>query len=264
MNRGMGPICSKKYYTLDYVPTNDEWMMARGMVAMGNMDTDFKEIFLNAPDPRTASNLLVKWASKHYDQRKVVMDCAEVVRALGFPVLAKKLEADRVTVTAYKDGAFYHIAIPYMSKCQTDLAYIDGAEEGDKDGRRYTWKVPTADKVHLMAILGYHFGGKLLYEAEDSDPGSARTIHVIPKAAFHQIQACRSGDTQGAGNCRMVPDGDWMSVFTDYDVNFVADIKGLPWKDRKWDRTVKCWRVKTKHKADVLRMIKAHYGVDLT
>jgi len=109
VERGIGPVCSRRYYDPVHVPTEAQVMDTLGLLAVSNLPDHLIDAFLTLvnndhTNARKASNLLVYWASAHYADRDEVFKCCALIRSLGYTELADKLEVDRTEAMILDKG----------------------------------------------------------------------------------------------------------------------------------------------------------------
>ena len=106
---GIGPICRSNYGD-PQVPTSETMLKkALGLLAVADLPQDVvKDILKHKTDARTVCNMLVYYASYHYDNKTEVLKVTGIIRELGYENLATKLETDRtnISITVEESGDF--------------------------------------------------------------------------------------------------------------------------------------------------------------
>jgi len=286
VEHGIGPVCSKRYYNPLHKPDASQIKNALGLLACSDLPEHIQDGFLKLvntkggephANARLACNLLVYWASAHFDNRDEVFKCSAIVRTLGYTELADKLEADRTVAIVREHSDHIEAFIPDKYRFRGDMRDIPGAEAltttessptGDtvekplKVGRKVGWKVPIAEKDYFLTVLGYHCGGDLAC-------GDGR-IWKIPNKRWADLRPFKApaqattGTAPANGSIRLedTPNGH-VRVFTPYNTDFITDLKKIPWKQRRWNPNARCWEVGKKYEGRAKELIKTHYGVAL-
>lgn len=187
VSEGIGPICSTRYYDPLFVPTEAQVSEALGLLAFSGLpDTVIDGCLSFKNNARKFSNLLVYFASSVYDQRDEVFKVCKILRALGYTVLADKLEIDRIAARLTDKGDTIEAHIP--DKATAAIRRIKGVQpimvddlddDGPllidesqpkppprkiqaKTGRKLGWIVPMTARAHLECILGVYIPGELV------------------------------------------------------------------------------------------------------
>jgi len=268
VEHGIGPICSKRYYNPKHQPTKDDLKNALGLLAVSDLPDHIIDGFLSLvgndhANARRACNILVYWASAHYDNREEVFKCCSIIRALGYVELAEKLETDRTVVTLLDKGTHIEAYTPTKHPIPRDMERIPNVEplvDPDdqfgrqlKQGRKVGWKVPKAQEAYLMTVLGYYLGGKLAC-------GTAG-IRSLPTKRYGELLAFRrptmppvpvSGDmfkgypvhyAKGDAVIVRLPTAK-LGVYTPYHPEFIDALKkGIPYRWRAWNPQDRRWEV---------------------
>jgi len=229
---------------------------------------------------REANNILIYWASAHYDQRDEVFRCSQIMRALGYVTLADKLEIDRTTVSIKTKTDHLEAFVPQQTKFLITLRQIPGAHPLDpeqKQGHKVGWYIPMTEEHHLMAVLGVYFGGALML--------TSREIVKIPHASWATVWAIRNpppvqNPAPQGGNpnddfyqelseeptvvsVRNLGDG-WVGTHTPYSAKFVDDLKArIQSPYRRWDQINRRWLVLATQLPLLREIIAQHYGVQV-
>jgi hypothetical protein len=274
VEHGIGPVCSRRYYNPAHVPSADQVATSLGVLATSGLPEDLIEgclKFSDSGDARKLSNLLIYFASAHYDERSVVLTCSAVIRALGYVELADKLEQDRTVALVLDNGDHFECYITPAHEADRNLGRIPGAEpltvvDGTetlraKKGKKHGWKIPAAGKPHLDCVLGVAFGGKLM------TTGNSVMVKVIPRS-YYDLRAFTNPAPAGVvaptvveahDGVSITERGEKLEVRTPYNATFVAEIKLLPYKDRRW--CFGFWEVSARHLPTVRDLISRCYGV---
>ena len=284
VQHGIGPICSKRYYNPLHEPTDHQVKEALGLLAVSGLPDHIIDGFVglvnnNKVEARLGSNLLVYWASCHYDNREEVFRCSAIIRSLGYDDLADKLEIDR-TEARIKDNGDGTVTVYAGTKKRftLDMDKIPGVirVDGDKIGSKQRWNFPKAGMDHFLCLLGVHYPYKLA--CGDLLPDGLR-VWNIKKKYWRDLRVFRNycqpplspqappGVPQSppsglpSGGVALVVSGGWVAVYTPYNDPFKSDLKAqIPYKDREWTGT--CWRVKAAHIDTLIHLMRQHFGQD--
>ena len=267
VEHGIGPTCSRRYYSPLHVPTDDNVRDALGHLAAAGLPDDIVDAFLavvdnNHVNARTGCNLLIKWASAHYNERDLVLGCAKIIRALGYVELADKLENDRTAATIYILADKVEAYIPDKYTLERDMKGIPKADrmtESDgtptKLGHKVGWVFPLAQLPHFEAVLGVHCGGELAC--------GTKGVTIIARKRKADVMAFRfklkSAPTVG-GVVQLVPTPTGrVEVYSPYNQAFIDALKAsIPKGDRLW--TGRCWTVSSIFREVLRNLVFAHYG----
>lgn len=268
VEHGIGPICSKKYYNPQHVPTDQQVRLACGMLVQMGLPEEVRDCALSfRNDARLLSNVLVKYASSVYDQRDEVFKCATIMRTLGYVELADKLEEDRTRAVIRDQGDHLHAYAPYKLRFNGDMDKIPGVirlQNADgtqaKIGSKIGWHIPADQKDYFEAVLGFAFGGELACGDGKVWTIRKRTFaHILAFRAPAGAQTIQAPNGQGI---RLTLDHGRLDIFTPFNPFFKDDLKArINYKERSW--TGSCWRVLAKHEGLVKSLIQTHYGVQL-
>lgn len=267
---GLGPICSKRYYNPLFTPSEAQVQEALGLLAFAGLADHVVDSFLKLvnndhTNARKGCNLLVYWASAHYDAQDEVFKISKIIRALGYTELADKLEIDRTVVSLQDKGdPNYLIAfVPERNRSRQDIERVPGIEalrtyEGrqEKRGSKIGWKVPRVEQAHFECVLGVYFGGSLMV--------GLTGITTVPRRRLSDILAFRTPSLQAGaqaqvGNIRLSVVGNTLEVYTPYHQGFISDIRAL--RGRRWEANKKCWVVPLSDEGAIKAMILRHYNV---
>lgn len=294
VEHGIGPVCSKKYYDPEHVPTDKQVRDALGTLASSDLPPHIVDGFIKlVNNDRTAArqgcNLLVYWASVNYADRNEVFKCTEIIRCLGYLTLADKLEIDRTEGVIIVHEDHFETYLLRTKRLIKDMERIPGAkplikqesgiggvvsEKRLKRGRKEGWWVPKSETDHFKCVLGVHLAGKLMC--------GSKGLWQVPYCRWSQLLKFRQPkqtDTPKIPSRLNLPatasvvfaddpifivdgkDGE-LRVVTPYDTTFLSRLKdGIPRKQRRWDRNQRCWKVGIKYQAKVLELVVDCYGV---
>ena len=283
VQNGIGPVCSRRYYDPTHVPSEEDVMEALGLLHKGMTENKFPaelvtELRALKTDARKFSNTLVYFTSCHYDQRDTVLACAGIIRALGYDVMADKLEVDRVKVRIVEKGTTLEVYLAHTTRCHADLLRVPGAKNDlPKEGTKVGWTVPVDQRDHLMCIIGIHFYGDLVAIA-------GQGIGVILRKSWYDLQKFRNPPkpttapvtvttpagapaanvlvgSSPAGPVEIDVGQVNLRVRTPFNAAFKDALKAnIPYGDRSWDG---CWVVRAAHLDRVKGLIRAHFQVAL-
>lgn len=290
IEHGIGPVCSKRYYNPLHTPTEEQIRRALGHLAVSNLPDHLVDAclaFSDKGDARRLSNLLIYYASARYDEREEVLKCSAIIRALGYVELANKLEQDRTTALIQDTGEHLEVYLPSQWSVQAEVRKIPGATElwcevpdeyanapliGDAPatpvmkqarawrGKKEGWKIPKSGLPHLECILGVFFHGDLV------SYGNSNLQKIPRRRRVELLQYTQAPvvSTAAKESCSVAVRSDGkLEVHTEYKAGFIADLKRLPYRDRRWDPKKRCWEVAVRHQAEVYRLIRQHYNVTL-
>lgn len=270
---GIGPICSKRFYDPLHTPTPEMVASALGHLQASDLpDTITDAVLAKQAHAREACNLLIYWASAHYEVREIVFKCSRVIRAFGYVKLADKLEEDRVKVslkTALADPTHTEpclvATLPYKGAFQADAAWVPGHGRLPEEGRKVRWTFPLAQRRMVDTLLGFHFGGELAFGdlgLYDMPTVSRQALDAV-LAPFKSPARPSAATTPAA--VRIVNNGSMLVEFwSPYNPKWVEEFKStVDWQDRVWDPRAKCWRVRLKHIPALKTLALKHFGVQL-
>lgn len=277
VEHGIGPICSRRYYNPQHVPTEKMVREALGHLQVSGLPDYIIDAFLRLVNDkrrnaRKGSNLLVYWASCHYQDREEVFKCSRIIRALGYTELADKLEVDRTVARIENKGSYLLVYTLNRRNLKKDLRLIPGiepllddTEHPRKLGRKIGWKIPVEEKDHLLTVLGVHCGGDMVC----SDTG----VETVEKKTWRHLLAFRnkasnvedvSDKSKGCTICLSKAVYKYYSkkvyeVYTPYKVGFKEELKReVPYGQRSW--TGKCWIVTQPYLDAVKSLVSKHFG----
>jgi hypothetical protein len=266
VERGMGPVCSAKYYEIEHVITDEMVAHALGVVATSNLDPAVKMTAKHLKSrPREFSNVLVKWASAHYDQKEVVFDVADAVAALGFTALSARLREDRTKIHLRKHPTNPNLLTVHTASSWNfgaNMSRVPNARRTQKAGRYHGWEFPATSESVVRIILGHCFPGwwaTLLGSVERvMDLGysevrkalASLTAPVSPKVEINGDPVAKIIRVSQDGSLEIhTPrwNGDWLDAFK----------KVVPPRKRRW--TGSYWTCAPSYKAEVVKLVEAHY-----
>jgi hypothetical protein len=271
---GIGPICSRRYYNPLHVPSQEDLEIALGMLASSGLPEFVLDDFLkfsDKGDARKASNVLVYYASCHYEDRDEVFQCSCIIRALGYTQLADKLELDRTSASVIITDTGLDVFIPDKYRLTQDIKGIPGCTElfdpncmeQAKRGHKVGWTFPKEQEAYLMAVLGVYLGGELMC--------GTRGIRTIPYRRWTDMHAFRIPaprmvaappvqlDLPGSSSGWLVTSGPFLEVRTPYKEAFKDELKALfTYREREW--TGSYWRVAATKRSQVEALILKHFG----
>jgi hypothetical protein len=294
----IGPICSRRYYNPQHTPTVDQVRHAIGKLVIAGLPDEVMDGCLalshnDKANAREISNLLVKYASLHYNDRDEVLKCSGIMRALGYVELADKLELDRTVASVMDKGDTLEVFIPDQWEIQQAIRQIPGCQplmveveddgpllhdpnappreprkEQVKRGRRMGWTVPKVGLDHLMCLFGVFLPDELV----SFDGGDLRKI--APRSRY-DLYVFTHPKPVGApvGVSAVTPKGvislspksnGKLEVRSPFNRQFIDALKvAVRYNDRRWDDVGKCWEVAIQHTALVKTLIATHYQVTI-
>lgn len=279
---GIGPVCSRKYYNPDFLPTEDQIQSAIGLLSASDLPDYIIDGFLSCvdnlegkekKDARRACNLLIYWASCHYYDRDEVFKCSRIIRALGYEALADKLETDRTAARLEERGDILRVLVNKRKSCFfRDLKRIPGSKmTGKIAGDKAEWEFPINEKRHFMAVLGCYYGGELACDTT--------SVWLIPRTTFRDVMSFRSKPVAPkpavvvpAATPAPKPKQDIilktdflngvLEVFTPFNAGYIEALKkAVPYKYRRW--TGSCWVIDLAYSKAIRDLLDAHFNVVL-
>lgn len=276
VENGIGPVCGAKYYSDAHVPTDTQILEATGALAASNLPDGVVDSILESMDAgnvRKASNMLVFYASAHYDERDVVLDVAAIIRDFGYAVLADKLEEDRTVLSIRLELDEVQFGLSKMnSTLRVEFKKIPGLKSNlSKSGGKHRMTCPAESLRFLEAVLGFHFGGQLAAVHPGVFGADCYRIQPVPRKRYGEMMsfmrpapgpAAPASNKGGAVRIRPITGGRF-EFWGPYSASWLDDMKRkVPnWRDRKW--TGSCWVFEGTVKAAVKDLAARHYGVML-
>lgn len=284
---GVGPVCQARYGKATIETTPEMLRMALGLLAASPLPGELKlGVLQHKHDAQEVCNRLVYHASVNYNQKTVVLVVTPIIRALGYTVLADKLEVDRTKLSVrLLDTNEFEVKTPFNQNCRSDLRRIPGARWSIIPGkdRSGLWLVPATEREHLFLVLGYHYANESASTEQGVIQIAAKTWHdlwafrnpPIPQQTVLPV-ALVSNSFGFVPNpvvpvvpvvapvavvkpvCRLEDRSDCVRVFTPFKVAFLVEIKKF--KTRRWNGTDKCWEVPVADRQLVADLIANLYG----
>ena len=283
VEHGIGPVCSRRYYNPLHQPDDEQVKTALGLLAVSGLPDHIIDAFLKVVDnnkcnARLGSNVLIYWASAHYDDRAEVFRCTAIIRALGYTELADKLELDRTAAIVKETATEITTFVPDKYRLTDTLKRLPGvkatpnpddASKQAKRGHKLGWTFKPEQKEALWTLLGFYLGGELSCGTGGIKP--------IPRKGWGQLQAILHPQLPApVGRIPTPPPvtvddpvtvtrtGDLLVVVSPYNAAFVGDLKTqIPYRERSWNPIRKCWEVRVRNEGIVRALVSQHYGVAL-
>jgi len=155
VTRGMGPVCSREHYDIDFPITDTMVADALGILFASNLEAPVKLAAKALKDkPRDLCNVLIWWASAHLNNTDVVLDCAEIMSALGFETLGARVRERNTNVIislADDDSGDFILRCRSHRDVRENMTRI--VRKGDaatlpREGRfKYGWQVKAVAKA---------------------------------------------------------------------------------------------------------------------
>jgi len=272
VTRGIGPVCSKKHYEIDFDITNEMVEDALGMLHASGLE---KPVKLAAKalktKPRDLCNVLVWWASAHLDQVDVVLACAEIMSALGFDSLGDRLRERNTNVIITKtddDSGDFIIRCRAKIGVRRYMRRVKEATSVAREGRfKYGWRFPASRKELVWAILGEDFGHQ--WATVPALQGKSSQVVKIPATSYYNIRqaftkAYPPAKPAAPAQPLIVRMGDpgWLEIHTPHrNFGFVAEFKAsVNYKHRTWNRDKVCWTVEARFEAKTRELVAKHFN----
>lgn len=293
VENGMGPICSKNYYSIQHEPSECQVLDTLGLIACSNLTPHIVDAFLklvnnDRVNARKGCNLLVYWASCNYADRDEVFKCSALIRTLGYTALAEKLETDRTEGIVLDKNDHLEVFLPSKQPLDRDLKRIPGAmpfikkdlelnghvtETRIKKGHKVGWVIPKTEEEHFECVLSVHMGGKLFCGTKGLRTITRRQWAALLK--YRKPTPTTQQETTQQLNLRLrrvilAEDpifitegmGDKLRVITPYNGDFIFKLKlKVPYKYRAWDSFNKWWEVSREYQQTILQLVQECYGV---
>lgn len=305
VEHGIGPVCGRKYYNPLHQPTAQDVMNALGLLAISELPDHIVTGFLtlvnnDRANARKGCNLLVYWASAHYNDKTEVFRCSAIIRALGYTELAEKLEIDRTVALYYEKDGHLEAFLPDNYSLTGNMKKIPGAkplvdsetglnghvtETRIKRGHKLGWFIPKVEEAHFLCALGVSLGSKLASGPQGVFNIQPRRWHELillqtpAKTAIPDLDTnpiVQLGNMLGTapttetilvqdGRVEVVDDHcGWLRVTTPYNAQFVAELKGrIDYKQRKWEPQSKCWKVSSHCLREVFELLEGIFKVQI-
>ncbi len=270
VTKGIGPVCSKQHYDIDFPITQGMVEDALGTLYTSGLDRPVK-LAAKAlkTKPRDLCNVLVWWASAHLDHTDVVLDCAAIVTAFGFVSLGDRLRERNTNVVITRDGDD-HFIVRARSKrnVRQNMRLVKEASPVAREGRfKYGWRVENTRKALVWTILGEDFGDQ--WATVPGDGKASKVIKIDATSYWNVRKAFEAAypppkPAATAPKPLVVRPGKegWLEVHTPRrNFGFVAEFKAaVPYRDRTWDREKVCWTVRTRYEAKTRELVAAHFN----
>lgn len=275
---GIGPICRDKFYSTGHVPSPEQVLEALGWITTFCMQGVLPEILYDTilkfqENGREACNILVYWASAHYEDRDKVCACAQVVRAFGYTALADKLEEDRSRIHLFHDPAqpdtLVLRTVRMKYSFQMELArHTKGVRVGTR-GHYEVYHVPAESLSKLEILLGAHCGGELAATKKDLLGAKHDGVVKIKRCRLSDLDTLNQKQTGGAlaafggkGPVRLSKSGSAVAFTSPYNGGWLAAFKNsVPLRDRRWDGST--WIVEASHEQTLKDLALQFFGVTL-
>jgi len=281
VTRGMGPICSRKHYDLPVEITPTMMQNALGILHASNLASDVKLAAKRLKGkPRDLLNILVWWSATHLDKADTVIAVAEIATALGFGSLGNRLrERNTDVVVSRTNTGSYIVRCRSKMSMRRRMARLMRADSRvqavPKKGRfKFGWDVPAKRMGIVWTILGLDFGGGFATVPQDLHLGGT-TVKAITTTTWRDLRDVftkafpptvkrvpPATKKPGSEIVQVVPGNPpTLRVYTPgYNQGFVADLKELPVRHRKWDPHQGCWWVSAQHEGTVRALVSKHFG----
>ena len=268
VNRGMGPICSKEHYELDFPITTTMIEEALGLLHASGLDKLVKRAAKALKQkPRDLCNVLVWWASAHLDETDVVLDCAAVVTALGFESLGARVRERNTNViisVSPTDPDHFILRCRSTLNVRRNMRRVKEAVPLPREGRfKYGWKVQNTRTNLVRVILGEDFGDQW---ATVPGTGTASKVVRIPETTWRDVRAALQANypqpRRLAPKALIVRPGQpgWLEIHTPHrHFGFVGEFKAtINYRDRTWNG--KCWTVRARHEGVTRQLVAKHFN----
>jgi len=292
VQKAIGPICSRKFYSDEPRISDETLAVCVGMVAMldarhsenpGAIDAEVIDYILaNKTSSRAFANILLAWASYHAQKggRLKVTAITPVLRVLGYPSLADKLEMDRTPHRIMSGVDTFGLIVPardmwsFTRKCGWIAVPFEKSHSGHNG--KLTFKATDRGIVWLLLKSAFHgkplsIEGKGIVEIptlsdKDKETLNARDVRnqvkATPVAPVVSTSAngftCRLEEDPKKRITRVFSTPPWECDEAREFVDALRKIKG-----RKWHPMDKCWSVPTSKRAVVAEAAKAHFGLTI-
>jgi len=261
VERMIGPKCFGDHYEEAPALDADHFAKVAGMVVAldsrvndsnGAIDEDVIDFILAHPnDSRAVANILVAWGSVNARKgaRAKVLAITPILRELGYPTLADRLEKDRAPFHLFVEGSTVYLRASSEDArtLRRKLPWVGVKPIPCRDkGRTKYLMVPTADKAVLWAVLKHQFEGVALsiegkglvvlpaVTAAERDMLNKRDINnkpVVVKSAPQKVLVKRDAD-----RLLLNSPPPWESQEASAFIEGVRAINGRRWhaQDKHW------------------------------
>jgi hypothetical protein len=220
---------------------------------------------------RKTANIIIYWASIHYQNKEIVFYCSKLLKVLGLDMLASKLEHDRISVYIKKEEGHIELGVEprllkhyHHSELKAKGGFYSYALTKVSKKDVYVFKDANDPKIkELENYIGHHFHKNMALIGQGFFSESTDVIKPIPQRTLVVTTSFPSKNQtninqKGVGLCHNTTNPSWLEVSTPYNFNFIQDLKLLPKEDRKWDSNV--WVVNAKHKTTVLGLLSQYFN----
>jgi len=270
VEHGIGPICSKRFYNPLFIPSTRQVATAMGSLAISDLPENVIDaIIAKKANARKACNILVYWASAHYDDRDMIFKCSAVIRDFGYTELADKLEEDRtkVSLRIIDQNIIVSMSIRKWD-AEKDFRLIPGAQQLSKAGHKYRWSFPIDQKANVETVIGYYYGKQLAFMEDGFFNNQGSTVYMVPARTWQDLVALQKDQNSPVLKVVHIVDPDPLSktfeFLSPYNGDWLSAMKEtIPYSSRKWNRNNKSWVFKRKYIDEVRDLAKTHYGVQV-
>ena len=286
----VGPICSRKYYSDEPVVSSQTMAKVIGLVAAldgrvstdaGSIDADVIDFLMaNKKSSRAFANILLAWGSVNAAKaaRHKVLAISPIFRVLGYGNLADRLEKDRTPHRIHNGVETFNLVIPVKDvwNFTRTCGWVKAPFTKDltKGGRVRHLTFKKEVKPVVWALMCHSFKGKplsiegkgivmipeisdkdkALLEARDTRDKAYKAQGGLPKANGFM---CRfEADPKNAKVLRVFCTPPWEATEAEA---FVSVLRGL--KGRRWEHAHKCWSVPVSKRDKVSAAAKTHFGL---
>lgn len=267
VNLGIGPVCSRRYYELSVLPTEEEQESLKGLltslVINNVIPSSLYEPTMKAIGGgqwRVASNLLVYFASANYTQRDLVVDIARCLHFLGYSTLAEKLCGDRVAIHAVtqEDGTCHIRVRPAMYNLHQELRRSPLNRGWIQEGKFYVHSFPS--KSDVEKLLSTHAAKRLV-----AVRGSFWGLPGFGVVTVPPIRVETQAAPVATPTCFIYDRGTHLEVRCPYNGGWINDLKTHvpPTKagkaNRTWDAVTKTWKIMDRQALPTLIALSEQY-----
>jgi len=269
MEAGIGPICRKLDNAVLAASIPADVEQARESLSaveksalveesVPTFNNVFGALFATDADTRTDWRKEVKRIEWLLSFPQNVESCraalTNVARGLGYVGLAALWDGKASTGVAMMrcaEGRVF-IAAPRNADFRYAVKQINGWRfHPNPDGDRPEWSVPVLAHVALNPLVMTHY------------PNCPTREQVIAQAAT-LAQSALTGAPMGAvaaatAKVRVLEADGWINVYAPYNAGFIADVKQMPYPNRKWNSVDRCWQVAGSRKSELSDLLLKHY-----
>lgn len=179
-----------------------------------------------------------------------------VVRALGYVGLAALWAGKASSGVAQLRlvGNRLHLTGPRNTDFRFEVKRVEGwrfhPPQGDVPAE---WSVPVTQYAAFNAIVTAYY---------PNCPTREATI----AHAQGLVNAVTTGTPapKAESKVRVEENGEWLRVFAPYNGGFISAVKRLPYSDRKWSPTERCWEVAAQRRDSLTELLQQFYQVQPT